>query len=175
MAVLKVHSLKLNYEAIANLMGEDCTSKAISHRIAKLKNLGGDVGSPSSTPNTPTKPKTPSKRKRTDNSDLITIKKEHIERTLDPDANSEVYVDDVSTGSPKKRRRQPKAVPTPAPVPAVEVSFASTQEDLDTHSPHSTLYSSSDQSVYEDFLHATSFDPSVLDADANFYLPNFLQ
>ncbi|EPS41066.1 hypothetical protein H072_5050 [Dactylellina haptotyla CBS 200.50] len=163
LAVLKVHSLKLNYEAIAKLMGEDCTAKAISHRIAKLKNLGGDVGSPSSIPNTPTKAKTPTKRKRSDNNDLIAIKREHIEHTLDSDASTETFIDSVSTGSPKKRRRPSKPAP---PAPPVEISFAPTEPDADAdiHTPHSTLYSSSETSSYDpsyDYLDA-SFDPAGL-------------
>ncbi|KAF3911969.1 hypothetical protein AA313_de0204342 [Arthrobotrys entomopaga] len=152
-AVLKVHSLKLNYEAIAKLMGDDTTAKAVSHRIAKLKSLGSDVGSPNTSPNTPTK--TPTKRKRSDNADLIAIKKEQIERSLDSDASSETtttFIDSVSTGSPKKRRRQPK--PAPAPPPPVEISFASTHEDIDNQSPHSTLYSSTEATF--DYFDETS-------------------
>ncbi|KAF3921402.1 hypothetical protein ABW21_db0200684 [Orbilia brochopaga] len=177
MAVLKVHSLKLNYDAIAKLMGEDCTAKAISHRIAKLKNLSGEVGGAStsaSAPNTPTK--TP-KRKRNDAADLIAIKKEYVERSIDSDASSpsDIYIDAVAAGSPKKKaRRLPKAkaiapvsaaasvssaATTPATVYAPELSFASTHEDPDSNSPQAgSLFSESEtNSTLEDFFH--SFQP----------------
>ncbi|KAK6351078.1 hypothetical protein TWF718_004251 [Orbilia javanica] len=164
MAVLKVHSLKLNHEAIAKLMGDGCTAKAVSHRISKLKTLGGDVGSgsPKSAPNTPTKA-TPTKRKRSEKEEILAIKREHVERSLDSDAGSEIYnIDAVATGSPKKRRRQQK---TPV-VPAVTVSFASTHPDIDHQSPHTTasFYDSSEQqSPFEgaDFLH--SFETGLSD------------
>ncbi|KAK6528744.1 hypothetical protein TWF694_003983 [Orbilia ellipsospora] len=180
-AVLKVHSLKLNYEAIAKLMGDDTTAKAVSHRIAKLKSLGSDVGTPNTSPNTPTK--TPTKRKRSDNTDLIAIKKEQIEGSLESDASSEAattVIDAVSTGSPKKRRRQPK----PAPAPPIEISFASTLEDSDNQSPHSTLYSPPGTSYeegtsYEDFLNDfhDSNDLPHMSAQENYLLPlpNFFQ
>ncbi|KAF3186326.1 hypothetical protein TWF225_004841 [Orbilia oligospora] len=165
MAVLKVHSPKLNHEAIAKLMGNGCTAKAVSHRISKLRSLGGDVGSnsTSSVPNTPTKA-TPTKRKRSEREDILTIKKEHIERSLESDAGSETYnIDAVATGSPKKRRRQQKVSITPA----VTVSFASTNPDVDHQSPHTTasFYDSSEQQSpftesNVEFLH--SFDPISL-------------
>ncbi|KAK6521196.1 hypothetical protein TWF506_001421 [Arthrobotrys conoides] len=165
MAVLKVHSLKLNTEAIAKLMGEGCTAKAVGHRISKLRGLGGDVGSNSprqSAPNTPTKA-TPTKRKRSEKEDILAIKKEHVERSLESDAGSETYnIDAVATGSPRKRRRQQKA-----PIaPAVTVSFASTNPDVDHQSPHTTasFYDSSEQqspfTENVEFLH--SFDPISL-------------
>ncbi|KAK6502983.1 hypothetical protein TWF481_008019 [Arthrobotrys musiformis] len=163
MAVLKVHSLKLNHEAIAKLMGDGCTAKAVGHRIAKLRNLGGDVGSNSSNsvPNTPTKA-TPTKRKRSERDEILAIKKEHVERTLDSDAGStsETYnIDAVATGSPKKRRRQQK----PPPAPKFAVSFASTHTDIDHQSPPTTasFYDSSEQQSpftdNVDLFH--SFDP----------------
>ncbi|KAK6341000.1 hypothetical protein TWF696_009312 [Orbilia brochopaga] len=178
MAVLKVHSLKLNYDAIAKLMGEDCTAKAISHRIAKLKNLSGEVGGASaasnSTPNTPTK--TP-KRKRNDAADLITIKKEYVERSIDSEASSpsDIYIDAVAAGSPKKKtKRLPKAkvaapisaaasvssaATTPATIYAPDMSFASTHEDPDGNSPQAgSLFGGSETtSSLEDFFH--SFQP----------------
>ncbi|KAK6534346.1 hypothetical protein TWF281_005669 [Arthrobotrys megalospora] len=163
MAVLKVHSLKLNHEAIAKLMGDGCTAKAVSHRITKLRNLGGDVGtrSSNSVPNTPTK-STPSKRKRSEKDEILAIKKEHVERSLDSDASSETYnIDAVATGSPKKKRRQQKA----SAAPPVAISFASTHPDVDDHSPPTASFydSSEQQSPFTDvdFLHA-SFDPAAL-------------
>ncbi|KAK6361693.1 hypothetical protein TWF730_005407 [Orbilia blumenaviensis] len=163
MAVLKVHSLKLNTEAIAKLMGDGCTAKAVSHRITKLRGLGGDLGSkPSkSTPNTPTK-STPTKRKRSDKDDLLAVKMEHVERTLDSDASSETYnIDAVTTGSPKKRRRQQKFPVAQKSTAVSNVSFASTHIDAD-HSPPTTasFYDSSEQQspFAGDYLHA-SFDP----------------
>ncbi|MCJ1336478.1 choline dehydrogenase 7 [Bachmanniomyces sp. S44760] len=35
--VLKLHDIKVNYPALAEAMGSDCTPKAITHRIAKIK------------------------------------------------------------------------------------------------------------------------------------------
>ncbi|KAJ6262217.1 hypothetical protein Dda_3022 [Drechslerella dactyloides] len=179
MAVLKVHSLKLNYDAIAKLMGEDCTAKAISHRIAKLKTLSGEASGASasnSTPNTPTK--TP-KRKRNDAADLIAIKKEYVERGIDSDASSasDIYIDAVAAGSPKKKaKRLPKAkapaivlastaasvssaATTPATIYAPDMSFASTHEDPDGNSPQAgSLFSGSETaSTLEEFFH--SFQP----------------
>ncbi|KAI9825237.1 MAG: hypothetical protein M1832_001271 [Thelocarpon impressellum] len=37
--VLKVHSVKLDYAALAAAMGQGVTGKAISHRIAKLRSI----------------------------------------------------------------------------------------------------------------------------------------
>ncbi|KAF3931799.1 hypothetical protein ABW19_dt0208126 [Dactylella cylindrospora] len=161
MAVLKVHSLKLNYEAIAEYMGDNCTSKAVSHRIAKLKNIGGEPASaPSSVVNTPKK--SPTKRKR-NMEDPVTIKKEQFERSLDSDADAEILIDAVATGSPKKRKRQLKPVPAPAP----QMSFAPTEIDPDMSSIENFYSSScaSENSVYDDLdfaaFHQSYHEPSA--------------
>ncbi|KAE9963351.1 hypothetical protein EG328_011494 [Venturia inaequalis] len=54
-AVLKVHDIKVNYAALAAEMGSDCTAKAITHRIAKIKSDG--KASSTGAASTPTTPK----------------------------------------------------------------------------------------------------------------------
>ncbi|KAI9827369.1 MAG: hypothetical protein M1826_006294 [Phylliscum demangeonii] len=67
MHVLKIHNIKLDYQALADAMGSGCTSNAISHRISRLKSMAaGDEGTTSSAGSTPIKPQaTPKSRKRT--------------------------------------------------------------------------------------------------------------
>ncbi|KAF2094011.1 hypothetical protein NA57DRAFT_81014 [Rhizodiscina lignyota] len=43
-AFIKVHNVKIDYEALAREMGPDCTAKAIMHRIGKIKGPAGAKG-----------------------------------------------------------------------------------------------------------------------------------
>ncbi|KAL2050878.1 hypothetical protein ABVK25_008776 [Lepraria finkii] len=47
MYVLKIHNVKLDYQALAMAMGNDVTPKAIIHRIAKLRQAANEHSSPS--------------------------------------------------------------------------------------------------------------------------------
>ncbi|MCJ1244220.1 hypothetical protein MMC30_001418 [Trapelia coarctata] len=59
-AVIRIHNIKLDYPALAAAMGDDCTSKALMHRFAKLKSVANGIGTlDSATPTT-----TPAKRGR---------------------------------------------------------------------------------------------------------------
>ncbi|KAF2142745.1 uncharacterized protein K452DRAFT_297282 [Aplosporella prunicola CBS 121167] len=68
-AILKVHSFSVSYQALAEEMGQDCTPKAVTHRIAKLKAIAKGSGNTSaSAPSTPRKPRTPAKKGATTDS-----------------------------------------------------------------------------------------------------------
>ncbi|EXJ85933.1 hypothetical protein A1O1_06302 [Capronia coronata CBS 617.96] len=61
-AVLATSEVKINNGAVAEMMGPDCTAKAIIHRIAKIKDIARSLSDGSSTSTTPTK--SPAKRAR---------------------------------------------------------------------------------------------------------------
>ncbi|KAL9128746.1 MAG: hypothetical protein Q9217_002625 [Psora testacea] len=58
MHVLKIHKVKLDYQALATAMGNDVTPKAITHRIAKLRSMAEEQVSPhpGQEPGTPIEP-----------------------------------------------------------------------------------------------------------------------
>ncbi|CAF9938830.1 hypothetical protein IMSHALPRED_001099 [Imshaugia aleurites] len=46
MHVLKIHNVKIDYNALAMAMGNDVTPKALTHRIAKLRSMADDASTP---------------------------------------------------------------------------------------------------------------------------------
>ncbi|KAI9774807.1 MAG: hypothetical protein M1840_000023 [Geoglossum simile] len=43
--VLNIHNIKIDYNALADAMGENVTAKAITHRISKLRQIAAEEGS----------------------------------------------------------------------------------------------------------------------------------
>ncbi|KAI9765382.1 MAG: hypothetical protein M1835_007418 [Candelina submexicana] len=70
--VLKIHSVRLDYPALAAAMGENVTPKALSHRIAKLKAIAAAEETPPSltTTNAPSPIEKKKATKRTVNGDF---------------------------------------------------------------------------------------------------------
>ncbi|KIV79418.1 hypothetical protein PV11_06980 [Exophiala sideris] len=72
-AILATSDVKVNYAAVATLMGPECTAKAITHRVGAIKAKAKDVGlaspsaSPSGTPPTSRKRGRPSTKAQTSN------------------------------------------------------------------------------------------------------------
>ncbi|KAI1629807.1 hypothetical protein EDD37DRAFT_67814 [Exophiala viscosa] len=60
-AILATSDIKVNYAAVATLMGPECTAKAVTHRVGAIKakakdvGLGGPSASPGQTQATPHK------------------------------------------------------------------------------------------------------------------------
>ncbi|KAI9853153.1 MAG: hypothetical protein M1838_000009 [Thelocarpon superellum] len=96
--ILKVHEVKLDYNALAAAMGEGCTAKAISHRIFKLRKEAESADG--SVPRTPQKePKSAAK-----------VMKRHVDEiSTEDDKNDEGYdnddVDEEKMVLAKKRKR----------------------------------------------------------------------
>ncbi|TID19494.1 hypothetical protein E2P81_ATG06661 [Venturia nashicola] len=114
-AVLKVHDIKVNYAALATEMGADCTAKAITHRIAKIKSDGKAAGGGGSIPaagNTPKRvrapmaPKTPvsASKERTRRASAKPPKYALSDEDHDDDSENEIKEDEEAGGeSPSKK------------------------------------------------------------------------
>ncbi|KAK5053965.1 hypothetical protein LTR84_001927 [Exophiala bonariae] len=87
-AVLATSDVKVNYAAVAAMMGNDCTAKAVTHRIGNIKKVAGSTitndGDASAT-GTP-KTTTPKGRKRATktNDDSTPSKKSKVAATTTP-------------------------------------------------------------------------------------------
>ncbi|THV63790.1 hypothetical protein D6D29_10743 [Aureobasidium pullulans] len=122
--VMAVYDIKISgaqNDKIAQMMGSDCTPKAITHRLSKIRAQGAGV-SPSSTIATPKSRKahaakfsgTPSKssngKGKAKGKDLNGLSATHTRTTLMED-NGEDDEEDFATPThaPKKRKMEPKS------------------------------------------------------------------
>ncbi|KAI9875731.1 MAG: hypothetical protein M1830_008061 [Pleopsidium flavum] len=107
--VLKIHNVKLNYEALAAAMGSDVTPKAISHRISRLRTIAAaaeDDNTPSQkSSQTPPKPLAAQVPDHVKGAGVVKRKKRaykgssKISKTIKHDDDDD---DDKVTGSKKK-------------------------------------------------------------------------
>ncbi|KAK7903066.1 hypothetical protein LTR67_001083 [Exophiala xenobiotica] len=92
-AVLATSAVKVEYEIVAQLMGPDCTKKAVTHRIGSIKAKAKDLGLTDAVSTTPLA-KTPTKRGRK--------------------VKTESNVDDNDASDDESPTKKPKATPTKA-------------------------------------------------------------
>ncbi|DAA77063.1 TPA_exp: Uncharacterized protein A8136_6829 [Trichophyton benhamiae CBS 112371] len=92
-AIISMSAPKINYDAVAKIIGNDCTPKAIRHRLARIK-LKADQGnsassSPAKTPNSKTGGGHGMKAKKRNANDIFDeesgdikkVKQEHVQES----------------------------------------------------------------------------------------------
>ncbi|KAJ9498487.1 hypothetical protein H2202_006174 [Exophiala xenobiotica] len=114
-AVLATSAVKVEYEVVAQLMGPDCTKKAITHRISSIKAKAKDLGLTDAVSTTPLA-KTPTKRGR----------KVKAEPNVDDnDASDDESPTKKSKATPTKAKPKPKAK-AKAPIKAEPINETKT-------------------------------------------------
>ncbi|KAI9653854.1 MAG: hypothetical protein M1821_006885 [Bathelium mastoideum] len=137
-AVLKVHSIKPDYAALALEMGPECTPKAVSHRFAHLKSKNGVSGGGSGGGSTPATPATPRKRnngaKATPaNTPAKRAAASKKKQPLHNNNNNDDDDDDDEEESEGKLSIEPKIKPDPDASTAPRVSPRSTRRPRGNH------------------------------------------
>ncbi|EGD92680.1 hypothetical protein TESG_00252 [Trichophyton tonsurans CBS 112818] len=92
-AIISTSAPKINYEAVAKIISNDCTPNAIWHRLARIK-LKADEGnsassSPAKTPNSkaggghakPAKKRTANNFSEDESRDIKKVKQEHVQES----------------------------------------------------------------------------------------------
>ncbi|EXJ59080.1 hypothetical protein A1O7_06511 [Cladophialophora yegresii CBS 114405] len=104
-AVLATTDVKIDWKAVAALMGPECTTKALNHRIAAIKKkagllaTGGGIASP-----TPASPATPASAKK------ATPRKRAAKGAMEAEAEDDENDDN---GAPVSKKAKAKKTSTP--------------------------------------------------------------